>query len=93
MQSMIASTITIRAPRAEVTALADDGAVLARAFGSAANECRFAYLAAPGGRGTEIHASSAKTDEKQLKAALRRFRSIVETGEIPTGSRNAEGQG
>ena len=73
---MKAATITIRcAPDAVRDALRD------------AADLRCSFIAAPGGRGVEVHASSASLDQKAMKAALRNCRALLEAGEAPTGER------
>jgi hypothetical protein len=42
---------------------------------------------APQGRGTELHASSHELSKSDLKLALARVRSLLETGEVPSGAR------
>lgn len=39
---------------------------------------------APGGRGVEVRLLHGRGDGKRVEAKLRRFKSLVETGEIPT---------
>ncbi len=83
---MNAATITVNAARDAVSAATHDGQTLRASFG-AVPECRFSFVDAPGARGTEIHASSEALDQKQLKAALRKIRALLEAGEIATGER------
>lgn len=46
---------------------------------------RLAVVDAPGGRGTEIYATSRRAKHtSELKAALRRIKSLLETGEVAT---------
>jgi hypothetical protein len=42
---------------------------------------------APGGRGTELHATSHTLSKADLKQALAKARATLEAGEIPTGAR------
>ncbi len=42
---------------------------------------------APGGRGTELHATSHALSKTDLKQVLANERALLETGEIPTGAR------
>jgi hypothetical protein len=42
---------------------------------------------APGGRGTELHATSHELSKTDLKQALAKERALLEAGEVPTGAR------
>jgi hypothetical protein len=42
---------------------------------------------APGGRGSELHATSHALSKTDLKKALANERALLEAGEIPTGAR------
>jgi ribosomal protein S9 len=42
---------------------------------------------APGGRGTELHATTHALSKADLKQALAEERALLEAGEIPTGAR------
>jgi hypothetical protein len=67
-----------------LNASADD--VAARWVSFAASESprlsEVRFVAAPGGRGTEIHAEHGPLQALGVKALLRRFKQIVETGEV-----------
>jgi hypothetical protein len=83
-----AATITLRADDAAVgIRLADEG-LLRLAFGEQFSDVRFARVAAPLDRGTELHVSSHALGKSELKAGLRKLRAAVEAGEIPTGERS-----
>jgi len=84
---MNAATITVRRSRENLAADTEDAAVFAGAFGEGSGDCRCSLVSAPEGRGTEIHATSEKLNQKRLKAGLRAYRALVEAGEIPTGER------
>jgi hypothetical protein len=67
-----------------LNARADDVAARWAAF-AASESPRLAevrFVAAPGGRGTEIHAEHGPLQALGVKALLRRFKQIVETGEV-----------
>lgn len=80
----IAATITIRADRSAGL----NEPQLRAAFGDNYDRCAISTLNAPGGRGTELHVTSHDVGQKKLKAHLRAYRALLETGEIPTGARN-----
>ncbi len=81
------ATITVNAPAEMVAAAMRGGNVVQETFGDTAERCRFSFIDAPGGRGTEIHASCDGLDQKAIKAALRKCRALLEAGEMPTGDR------
>jgi hypothetical protein len=74
---MKAATITVNASKERVEA----------ALEGSAGQLRASLPDAPDARGIEIHASSDRLDQKELKALLRRVRATVEAGEVPTGAR------
>ena len=79
--------VTVNKPEAEVRALLDDPAAVARFSPNGHWSGRYELRPAPGGRGTEIHAEADAAD-------LRRAKQLLETGEIataegPTGRRGA----
>ncbi len=56
-------------------------------FAGAAREYEVSIKPAPGGRGTEVHATTHALSKTDLKKALADERALLETGEIPTGAR------
>jgi hypothetical protein len=78
----VAATITVA-----FAAHVPDPAQLQTVFGDGYESCRFSLMPAPGTRGTEIHVTSHELNQKELKAGLRKYRALVEAGEIPTGAR------
>jgi hypothetical protein len=83
-----AATITLKADDATVgIRLADEG-LLRQVFGEHFADVRFARVAAPLERGTELHVSSHALGKHELKAGLRKLRAWIEAGEIPTGDRS-----
>lgn len=84
---MKAATITIRAAQDAVQNALDDPNMRSQTFDKDAEDVRFSLLEAPGERGIEVHASSPSLGQKEMKGGLRKYRSLLEAGEIPTGDR------
>lgn len=84
----VQSAMTIALPRERVEAFLNDDEDVERAAGSRDRVAlleRLEVVEAPGGRGTEIHASSRRAKHKyELKNVLRRMKALLETGETPT---------
>jgi hypothetical protein len=74
-----AATVTVSSnvTLAEIQAFLSDGAI----------DFDVSLKPAPRGRGTELHASTHEGSKSDLKLALARVRSLLETGEVPTGAR------
>jgi hypothetical protein len=85
---MEAATITVRRNGLRNDDRAENDPLLRQAFGDALSDCRFSHKPAPDGRGVEVHASSGRLPQKEMKAKLRAYRALVEAGEIPTGARS-----
>lgn len=87
----IAQSMTVVVSRDRVDAFLMSEDNLVRAAGSQKDLRLFERLElrdAPGGRGTEIYASSRFARNKyEIKNALRRAKALLETGEMPTGAR------
>jgi hypothetical protein len=84
-------TISSNVSLADVEAFLSDPRALARCFGDELSDkpadFGISTKPAPGGRGTELHASSHEKSKSDLKHGLARMRALLEAGEIPTGAR------
>jgi len=83
-----AVAITVRRDRDEVERLWRD-----RAFHDPdVRDEQVRFVAAPGDRGTEIHVSiEGRQEHASAKDALRRFKALAETGEIPRSDASPAG--
>ena len=80
--------VTVRRDRDEVERLWRD-----RAFHQPEiRDAQVGFVAAPGDRGTEIHVEiDGRKAHAKGKDALRRFKALVETGEIPRSDASPDG--
>jgi hypothetical protein len=84
-------TVSSNVAPSEIEALLANSAALGRCFAtgdsSTVADSSISLKSGPEGRGTELHASSHGQSKSELKLGLSRMRSLLETGEIPTGAR------
>jgi len=95
------SAITINRPQAEIAArlsqadppLSDEDAEIsyAPAPGDRGTEVRVLLPNSPGGLGQKVAAVMGVDAQRELDDALRRFKQLLETGEIPRSDGSPEG--
>jgi|GEM_PF-2663925 len=92
MRKVITQAVTIALSRQPVEAFIESRDRMVEALGS---KRRFSLIDrlvvrdAPGARGTEVHLSMRGLGKYEIKEVLRRAKSLLETGEVPTGRRHA----
>jgi hypothetical protein len=92
LRKPLTQAVTILAPRERVEAFISSREHMAQALESTK---RFAAIErvevrhAPGDRGTEVYLTMRGTGKYAIKEILRRAKSLLEAGEIPTGRRYA----